>query len=600
MSVQQSINNLPNSPGVYQFYDKHNKLLYVGKAKNLKSRVSSYFNKTKYESFKTKKLAAQVIKINHIVVETEADALLLENNLIKQFQPKYNILLKDDKTFPWICIKSEPYPRVFSTRNRIKDGSEYYGPYTSAFMVKTLINLVRHLYKIRTCNFVLSDENINKHNIKACLEYHIGNCKAPCENRQGAIEYQKNIEQIKEILKGNLQNVMDYLNSLMLDYSSKLLFEEAEEIRLKHEMLQKYQSKSTIVNPKIDNIDVFSFIEENEKAFVNFIKIINGAIVQSYTVELLRRLDESKEEMLLFAIIDIRQKVFSNAKEILVPFIIDDFADMKFQVPKIGDKKKLMELSERNVRQFAHQVNIINSNIANKFNKANLLEIVKTDLRLQELPTHIECFDNSNIQGTSPVASCVVFRDGKPAKTEYRHFHIKTVTGANDFASMEEIISRRYSRLINEGKEIPQLIIVDGGKGQLSAAVKSMKSIGIYGKVAVLGIAKRLEELYFPGDSVPLYLDKNSKTLKLIQHMRNEAHRFGISFHRNTRSKKMLTGSLEQIKGVGDKSVQNLIKKFGSVDEIKNKTVEELSSVVSKQVAKNIVEYFKNLSESID
>jgi excinuclease ABC subunit C len=600
MSVQQVINNLPSSPGVYQFFDKHNKILYVGKAKNLKSRVSSYFTKTKYESFKTKKLASQVVDIRHIVVETEADALLLENNLIKQFQPKYNILLKDDKTFPWICIKNEPFPRIFSTRKRIKDGSEFFGPYTSALMVKTLITLVRQLYKIRTCNLNLSDENIQGGKLKACLEYHIGNCKAPCENLQPANEYLENINQIKEILRGNLQNVMDYLHRLMMDYSSKMMFEAAEEIRLKHEMLQKYQSKSTIVNPKIDNIEVFSYVEEKEKAFVNFIKVINGAIVQSHTVELIRHLDESKEEMLLFAIIDIRQKVFSNSKEILVPFALEDFGELKFFVPKIGDKKKLMELSERNARQFAHQANIILSNISNKYNKANLLEVVKTDLRLQELPTHIECFDNSNIQGTSPVAACVVFIDGKPAKTEYRHFHVKTVTGANDFASMEEIISRRYSRLLNEGKSLPQLIIIDGGKGQLSAAVKSMKTIGIYGKVAVLGIAKRLEELYFPGDSIPLYLDKNSKTLKLIQHMRNEAHRFGITFHRNTRSKKMLVSSLEQIDGVGDKSVQILIKTFGSVDEIRKKTVEELVKVVSKKAAQNIVEYFRNLSDTVE
>lgn len=600
MNVTQVISNLPNSPGVYQFFDKQNKLLYVGKAKNLKSRVSSYFNKVKYESFKTKKLAAQVTEIRHIVVETEADALLLENNLIKQFQPKYNILLKDDKTFPWICIKNEAFPRVFSTRNRIKDGSEYYGPYTSGFMVKTLLALVRQLYQIRTCNFLLSEDNINKGKVKACLEYHIGNCLAPCEQKQNAEDYQKGIIQIKEILKGNLQSVLDYLHNLMMEYSSNLNFEKAEEIKQKYELLKRFQSKSTIVNPKLNNIDIYSFVEEGESAFVNFIKIINGAIVQSHTVELTKKLDETKEEMLLFAIIDIRQKVYSDAKEVLVPFEIDDFADIKFQVPKIGDKKKLMELSERNARQYAHQLNIIQSSVAKKYDKNNLLEVIKTDLRLQELPVHIECFDNSNIQGTSPVAACVVFKNGKPAKNDYRHFHVKTVTGANDFASMEEIISRRYTRLLNEGKTLPQLIVIDGGKGQLSAAVKSMKEIGIYGKVAVLGIAKRLEELYFPGDSVPLYLDKNSKTLKLIQHMRNEAHRFGISFHRNTRSKKMLISSLEEIKGVGDKTVQILIKKFGSVDEIRRKNVEELSEIVSKQVAVNIVEYFKNQSESME
>jgi excinuclease ABC subunit C len=524
----------------------------------------------------------------------------LENNLIKEFQPKYNILLKDDKTFPWICIKNEPFPRVFSTRKRVKDGSEYFGPYTSGLMIKTLISLVRQLYQIRTCNFLLSAENINKSKVKACLEYHIGNCKAPCEKKQTESEYLKNIEQIREIVKGNLQNVLDYLHGLMMEYSAKLLFEKAEEIKQKHELLQKFQSKSTIVNSKLNNIDVYSFIEEGEKAFVNFIKIINGAIVQSHTVELIRRLDETREEMLIFAVIDIRQKVNSDAKEVLVPFELEDFADIKFQIPKIGDKKKLMEFSERNARQFAHQSNIIQNHVSEKYNKNNLLEVVKTDLRLKELPIHIECFDNSNIQGTSPVAACIVFKNGKPAKNDYRHFHIKTVIGANDFASMEEIISRRYRRLIYEQTPLPQLIIVDGGKGQLSAAVKSLKSLGIYGKVAILGIAKRLEELYFPGDSIPLYLDKNSKTLKLIQQMRNEAHRFGITFHRNTRSKKMLIGTLEQINGVGNKSIENLMKKFGSVDEIRNKTIDELSEVVSKQTAKNIFNYFSDVSETID
>jgi excinuclease ABC subunit C len=593
MSLTQSINNLPNSPGVYQFYDKQGNILYIGKAKNLKSRVSSYFNKDKYESFKTKKLASQVTEIRHIIVKTESDALFLENNLIKEYQPKYNILLKDDKTFPWICIKKEAFPRVFSTRKRIKDGSEYFGPYTSALMVRTLINLIRQLYQIRTCNYLLSEENISKAKYKACLEYHIGNCKAPCENRQEETEYLKSIVQIKEILKGNLQNVLEYLQSLMFDYAAKLNFEEAEKIKTKYELVKKFQSRSIIVSPKINNVDVYCYIEEEDTAFVNFIKIINGAIVQSHTVELVGKMEETKEDILLFAIIDIRQKVYSDSTEILVPFGVQEINGLNFQVPKIGEKKKLMELSERNARQYAHQKKILQDSSAFKYNKLSLLETVKSDLRLQQLPEHIECFDNSNIQGSSPVAACVVFINGKPAKKEYRHFHVKTVTGPNDFASMEEIIYRRYKRLLDENKSLPQLIVVDGGKGQLSAAVKSLKEVGIYGKVAILGIAKRLEELYFPGDSVPLYLDKNSRTLKLIQQMRDEAHRFGIGFHRDTRSKKMLVNSLEQIEGIGEKSAEKLIKKFGSMDDLRLKSLDELAEVVFEKIAQRIIDYFK-------
>ncbi|MBN1118159.1 MAG: excinuclease ABC subunit C [Bacteroidales bacterium] len=593
MDPKQIISNLPKSPGVYQFYDKAGKLLYIGKAKNLKSRVSSYFTAKKYESFKTKKLAKQVCDIKHIVVETESDALFLENNLIKQHQPKYNILLKDDKTFPWICIKNEPFPRVFSTRNRIMDGSEYFGPYTSAYMVKTLINLVRKLYQIRTCSFSLTKENISNNKFKVCLEHHIGNCKAPCIRLQDELDYQESIEHIRKILKGNLQDVLDYLYKHMLDLASKQKFEEANKIKEKFELLKRYQSKSNIVNPKINDLDVFSFIEEDDLAFINFIKINNGAIVQSHTVELVRKLDETKEEMLAFAIYDIRQKVFSKAKEAIVPFKIDSLVDINFTVPRIGDKKKILELSERNARQYAHQRNIQKSEIATKYNKSSLLDVVKTDLRLKETPVHIECFDNSNIQGSSPVAACVVFINGKPAAKEYRHFHIKSVVGANDFASMEEIIFRRYNRLMQEEKSLPQLIIIDGGKGQLGAAVNSLKKLNLYGKIAVLGIAKRLEEIYFPGDSVPLYLDKNSKTLRLIQHLRNEAHRFGITFHRKIRSKKMLQNDLLKIEGVGEKTFEKLVKTFGSIEDLKVKTLDEIAEIVPKSTAQKIIDFFK-------
>ena len=596
LDVKHIVSILPNQPGVYQFYDKHGNILYVGKAKNLKSRVASYFTSQKHESFKTKKLAGQVYDIKHIVVETETDALLLENNLIKQYQPKYNVLLKDDKTFPWICIKNEEFPRVFSTRNRVNDGSEYFGPYTSAVMVRTLINLVRQIYQIRTCTYKLTEENILNKKFKVCLEYHIGNCLGPCENKQTEEDYRQTINQVRKILKGNIQQVQEYLKELMLECAERHQFEEAELIKQKHELLQKYKSKSTIVNPKINNVDVFNFYERKNNAYINFLKIINGAIVQSHTVEITKKLDETREDLLAYAILDIREKVSSSSQVVYVPFDLPELPGISFTIPKIGDKKKLMELSERNAIQFALHVEKKKNDISERFKKppAKLVQL-KTDLRLKEVPFHIECFDNSNIQGTSPVAACVVFKNGKPATKEYRHFHIKTVEGANDFASMEEVVYRRYRRLIEEKRNLPQLIVIDGGKGQLSAAVKSLKKLGIYGKIAILGIAKKLEELYFPGDSIPLYLNKNSSSLKIIQHLRNEAHRFGITFHRNIRSKIMTKTILESIEGVGPKTIEKLIKEFGSVDSIKTKTVEDISNVVPKKVAEKIL---KRLSEN--
>ncbi len=591
--IKNIVKILPQQPGVYQFYNKDGIIIYIGKAKNLKSRVSSYFNSQHSNSFKTQKLAKQVADIKHIIVETEADALLLENNLIKQFQPKYNILLKDDKTFPWICIKRENFPRIFSTRKKINDGSEYFGPYTSALMVRTLINLVRKMFQIRTCNYNLDLDNIKKKKFKVCLEYHIGNCLGPCENHQSLDDYFISIDQVRKILKGDIQQVLDYLKEYMLELASEYKFEEADIIKKKFESLQNFKSKSTIVNSKIHNIEVYSIVPYKDKYYVNFLKILEGSIVQSHSVELISQADETIDEILGFAILDIREKVHSNTNTIYSPFDIPALENLNIVQPKIGDKKKLLELSERNALQYALNIEKRKSDKALKLNKVpDKLLVLQKDLRLKEIPYQIECFDNSNIQGTSPVAACVVFKNGVPAKKDYRHYHIKTVVGANDFASMEEIIFRRYKRLLDEEKPLPQLIVIDGGKGQLGAAVKSLEALNIYGKIAVLGIAKKLEELFFPGDPIPLYLNKNSSSLKIIQHLRNEAHRFGITFHRNVRSKKMVHNELLDINGVGEKIFEKLIKEFGSIEKIKTLSIEELSNIVSNNVANNIYHFF--------
>jgi excinuclease ABC subunit C len=592
--LNKTIINLPTSPGVYQFINSRGEIIYIGKAKNIKSRVSSYFNKKKYDSFKTKIVSQQVVEIRHLVVESETDALLLENNLIKKHQPKYNILLKDDKTFPWLCIKNESFPRLITTRRFIKDGSNYFGPYTSVLMVNTLLGLIRQIYQLRTCKFNLTTENIENRKVKKCLEYHIGNCKAPCEKLQTNEDYQISILQIKDILKGNIQNVIENLSYKMKDYANSYMFEEAEKIKQKIFLLQRYKSKSTIVSTHIVNLDVFSFIENDKSAYVNFLKVINGAIVQSHTVELIKKLDENASDLLLFAILDIREKVNSNAREVLVPFLPNTIIpDINFCVPKLGDKKKLLELSERNAKQFlSHKIETLNPKMFESKSKI-VLEKAKIDLRLVELPVHIECFDNSNIQGKNPVAACVVFKEGRPSKKDYRHYNIKTVEGPDDFASMGEVVFRRYSRLIFENQSLPQLVIIDGGKGQLNAAIKSLKQLNIYGKIAVIGIAKRLEELYFPNDSIPLYLDKKTSTLKLIQNLRNEAHRFGIAFHRDKRSKTMLRNSLEDIKGIGKTSVEKLLKEFGSINSLREKKVNEIEQVVGKKIAMLLVEYFQ-------
>ncbi len=592
-NISKQIAGLPKLPGVYQFYDTNGNIIYVGKAKNLKNRVSSYFNKNKYESFKTKILSRNVSSIKHVVVDTEEDALLLENNLIKRSKPKYNVLLKDDKTFPWIRIKNEHFPRVFKTRNIVRDGSVYFGPYTSGLMLKTMMKLIRELFKYRTCHFDLSPENIKRKKFKRCLEYHIGNCNAPCEGLEEEENYAKTINQIKGILAGNINEVIAHLKEKMKEHADELNFEEAAIVKEKINLLENYRSKSTIVSPKLSNIDVFSFLRKDKSAFVNYLKVVRGAIVQSYSIELVSRMNETDQELLGLAIIDIRSKLKSNAKELLVPFEPqDDMLNGKIIVPKIGDKKKLLDLSERNAKQYMIERTNLYEKKSYETKTNAILERIKKDLNLPSLPYRIECFDNSNLQGTNPVAACVVFNNAKPAKKEYRHYKIKTVEGPDDFASMKEVVFRRYKRLLNENNELPQLIVVDGGKGQLNAATEILKNLGIEKKVAIIGIAKRLEEIFFPGDPIPLYIDKNSPTLKIIQHIRNESHRFGIKFHRQLRSNNMLKTKLLDIEGIGPKRAEDLIKTFGSVDRIKESSLEELKVVIGSKLANIIYDFF--------
>jgi len=584
---------LPNKPGVYQYFDINDKLLYIGKARDLKKRVSSYFSKSKQENFKQKLLIKKIADIKHVVVDTESDALLLENNLIKKLQPRYNVLLKDDKTFPWICVKKEAYPRIFLTRNIVQDGSVYFGPYTSVVMVKTMLELARQLFPLRNCRLNLSQENIRAGKFKVCLEYHLGNCMAPCVGLQGEEDYAEAVDQVKKILGGSINQVSFYLKGLMKKYAEDFRYEEAQVLKEKLEVIEKYRSKSTIVNPKIRNVDVFSLVEENDYAFVNYLRVIDGAVIQAYTVELKKRMDEEKQKLLEFAIIDIRQKTKSDAKEIIVPFSMDlPLENIRFVVPQRGDKRQLLDLSERNAKYYKIERNKKLEISTKASGPGRIIERVKKDLHLKLLPKHIECFDNSNVQGTTPVAACVVFRNAIPSKKEYRHYHIKTVSGPDDFASMEEIIFRRYSRLLREKKQLPQLIIIDGGKGQLNAAVKSLDKLGLRGRMAVIGVAKKLEEIYFPGDKFPLYIDKNSESLKLIQNLRNEAHRFGITFHRKQRSKAMTGSELDGIKGIGEKTRELLLSKLGSVDAIKSADIESLTVLVGKSKAQILKDYF--------
>jgi excinuclease ABC subunit C len=584
---------LPDKPGVYQFIDSYGKIIYIGKAKNLKKRVTSYFSKN--QSGKTTVMLKKAGDIRHIIVDNESDALLLENNLIKKHQPRYNILLKDDKTFPWICIKNEPFPRVFSTRNVIRDGSAYFGPYTSGFMVKILIDLIRQLYKLRTCTYNLTEANISAGKFKPCLEFHIGNCKAPCIGNQKESEYSEAILQIRDILKGHILSVTGHLKEKMAEYSKELRFEEAQILKEKIDTLTKFRSRSAVVSNTIKNVDVFAFTEDDERCYVNYLKVVEGAIVQAFTLEMRSKVDEEKESLLGFAITEVRQRYSSDSPEIIVPFKPDIQLDkIRYTVPKIGEKLKLLELAERNAIYYKleQKKKLLEHKPETRTGKN--LEKVKNDLHMPSLPVHIECFDNSNIMGTNPVAACVVFRQGKPSGKDYRHFNIKTVTGSDDFSSMEEVIFRRYRRMIDENQSIPQLVIIDGGKGQLSSAMKSIDKLELRDKITVIGIAKKLEEIYFPGDSVPIYLDKNSYSLKLIQQIRNEAHRFGINFHRIKRSTGMIKSELDKIKGIGPRTKEILLRNFDSPEKIRNASANELEKLVGKSKASILIKFFKN------
>jgi excinuclease ABC subunit C len=577
------------------FLNNKEQIIYIGKAKNLKRRVSSYFQKSHQDNAKVRVMVSKVCDIRFIVVKSESDALLLENNLIKKYLPRYNILLKDDKTFPWICISKDHFPQIYSTRTVLKDGSVYFGPYTSAIMVRTLLDMVRQLYPLRNCQLALTQNNIKSGKFKVCLEFHMGNCKAPCVGNQTEDDYLENIFQIKEILKGNLSKVILFLKETMNRFSVEYRFEEAEIIKRKIEVLEKFQSKSTIVNPSIDNVDIFSIIMDKKSAVVNFLKVMNGCIIQSHNSEVHRKLDENKEEILEYAIMDIRDRFQSNSTEIIVPFPLKiKLHDANLTVPKIGDKHKLLDLSERNAKYYLAERNK-NAEKANpELRYERILSQMQRDLHLIKLPNHIECFDNSNIQGSNPVSSCVVFRGGRPLKTEYRHFNIKTVIGPNDFASMEEVVYRRYKRLMEESKSLPQLIIIDGGKGQLSSAVQSLERLGLFGQIPIIGIAKRLEEIYFPNDSVPIYLEKKSETLKLIQHMRDEAHRFGITFHRNKRSESMIGSKMETIPGIGSKTIELLYKKYSSISNMLLVPEEEILNTIGKKRTDILLAYLKN------
>ena len=585
------IKTLPENPGVYQYFDRNGRILYVGKAKNLKKRVTSYFTKNN-DSHRIRVMVKKIHEIRHIVVSSETDALLLENNLIKKHQPRFNVMLKDDKTYPWICIKNERFPRVFATRRLVKDGSEYYGPFTSFKTIHTLMDLIKGLYPLRTCNYDLAEDKIRNGKYKVCLEYHLGNCMGPCEAYEEEAEYQKKIEAIRQIVKGNFKDSLQQFRLQMKAHAEKMEFEEAQKIKVKIDILENYQAKSTVVNPKINNVDVYSIVSDEGYGYVNFLQLSHGAIIRSHTIEMKKKLSETDKELLELGITEIRQRFNSQTREIYVPFKVDVGEELKVTVPKLGDKKQIVDLSTRNAKYF-RQERFKQMKIVDPDRHVNrVMAQMKQDLRLNEEPRHIECFDNSNIQGSNPVAACVVFKDGKPSKKDYRKFNIKTVEGPNDFASMEEVVFRRYRRLLEEGEPLPQLIIVDGGKGQLSSGVKALETLGLRGKIAIIGIAKRLEEIFYPGDSIPLYLDKKSESLKIIQQLRNEAHRFGITFHRQKRSSVALNTELEEIPGIGEKTVVELLKNFRSLKRVKEASLESLSSVIGKAKATIVYNYY--------
>ena len=593
--VHIQLKSLPEKAGVYQYFDKENKMLYVGKAKNLKKRVNSYFTKN-HANRRTTVLVKQIQRIEHIVVPTEMDALLLENSLIKEHQPRYNVMLKDDKTYPWICIKNEPFPRVFTTRKLIRDGSEYFGPYTSMKTVRTLLNLIKSLYPLRSCNYDLKEEKIKAQKFKVCLDFHLGNCLGPCEEKMDFSVYDANIKAIRQIIKGDFKASLTTFETQMKNYANNLAFEKAQQIKEKIEILKNYQAKSTVVNPKINNADVFALIADESSAYINYLQIAHGAIVRSHTLELKKKLEESDVELLQLAIVELQQRFKSNAKEIYCSHAVRLGPSYKIIVPQQGDKKKLVDLSLHNakfyrVEQFK-QMKIVDPERHVK----RIMTQMQKDLRLSAPPYHIECFDNSNLQGTNPVAACVVFKNGKPSKKEYRHFSIKSVEGPNDFASMEEVVFRRYKRLLEEGAPLPQLIVIDGGKGQLSSAVKSLELLGLRGKIAIVGIAKRLEELFFPDDPIPLYIDKKSESLKIIQRARDEAHRFGIRFHRNKRSKGGLQSQIDQLPGIGPATRSQLLKKFKSIKRLRAASQEDIVTLFGPTRGAKIYNALKNLA----
>ena len=587
--IDEIIKNIPEKTGVYQYYDKKKTRIYIGKAKNLKKRVSSYFRKN-LKNTKTSVLVSKIKDIKYIVVESEMDALLLENNLIKKYQPKYNVMLKDGKTYPWICIKNEPFPRIFQTRKVEKDGSDYFGPYASVRIVKTLLEFFHQIYPLRSCTLNLNQNNINTNRFKVCLEYHIGNCLGPCVGKQKNTDYQVGIDQIKKIIKGDIKSVIQFFEEIMANFSENLDFEKAQSVKQKINLLKNYQSKSAIVNPKINNVDVFTIVIDEDTAFVNYLKINSGAIIQTHTLKMERKLEENEQKLLQLAVVELRQRFNSSSNQIYCSHSLqNNWDNISVVIPKIGDKKKLINLSMRNAKYMLMDYKKKKLNNQEKINNKRVLSQLKKDLRLSKNPTHIECFDNSNLQGDNPVAACVVFKNGKPSKKDYRNFNIKTVVGADDFASMEEVVYRRYRRILNEGGELPELIIVDGGKGQLSSAIKSLIKLNLRGKIAIIGIAKKLEEVYFPDDSVPLCLDKRSESLRLIQRLRNEAHRFGISQHRKQRIKSRLGTSLDNIVGFGPKTVQLLISKFGSVKKVMEAQDVELKKLIGAEKTKKIL-----------
>lgn len=594
------VKKLPSNPGVYQFFSKEDKIIYIGKAKNLRKRVSSYFFKN-HDNRKTEILVRQIDKIRHIVVDFEEDALILENSLIKKYQPKYNILLKDDKTFPWICVKNEEFSRIFYTRKILRDGSSYFGPYTSVFMARTILEVIKQIFPIRNCKLLLSASNISSQRFKRCLEFQIGNCNGPCENLYSKIEYERDIANAKAILSGTLTPVFTFLKTEMQDAANRYDFERANYYKSKIQLLENYKSKSLVCSATLTNLDAFSFNEDDKNAYINYFRIVDGSIVNSYLLEVKKKFDEEKEDILAFCIIEIRKLFNSKSTEMLLPFAIGyKFSNIKITIPQIGEKKKILELCERNGKLFMLERAKNESVKSPVSKKQRLLEKIKSDLQLTKLPHIIECFDNSNILGDFPVSSCVVFKDGIPFKSQYRHFNIKTVEGPNDFASMEEVVERRYSRQLSEGNQLPDLIVIDGGKGQLSAAYSILHKLGLNDKIAIIGIAKRLEELYFPHDNVPLYLDKKSETLKVLQQLRDEAHRFGITFHRNKRSQNFVTSSLESIPGIGKLTSEKLLTHFKSVENIKNASIIELENVVGKERSKRIIEYLLSENSRIE